>query len=343
MLLFFACSSLSSRPLPEASSADTSAAPLDEGLDSGEPDCPPGIVCVDALPFTTTADTLQASSSELDAYACAPDTDESGPEIVYQVQAEGFLSAVLVEGAEGVDVDLHILDALDPDACLDRGNSDVGADVSGTVYVVVDTYVSEGEALAGAYTLTIDRLVPASGDCAMESGWMDRINDDGVWLELPATGPVVKEAHLVTEEDGYGTTAADPWPQSSTEGLDDHLARAMTRSRVAMDRTQSWAPQESSEFGQSASGDKLPVEDETWYVNMYWEDRPDAGTRMILRTAEGRAVVAAAGYETGPGDLSHIAGTTEEVHHYLGTGHLSELTVGFAVDQTLPLGPIVCD
>jgi uncharacterized cupin superfamily protein len=75
---------------------------------------------------------------------------------------------------------------------------------------------------------------------------------------------------------------------------------------------------------------------------MYWSDRPAGGTRMILRTADGRAVVASAGWETGPGNLDHIAGTTEEVHFYLGTGHLDEMTVGFAVDDTLPLGPIVC-
>jgi len=30
------------------------------------------------------------------------------------------------------------------------------------------------------------------------------------------------------------------------------------------------------------------------------------------------------------------------VHHYFGTGHESVLTLGFAVDQTLPLGPIDC-
>ena len=75
---------------------------------------------------------------------------------------------------------------------------------------------------------------------------------------------------------------------------------------------------------------------------MYWADRPERGTRMVLSSGDGRAVVVAAGYETGPGALTSIGGTTEEVHHYLGTGHLSELTLGFAVDQALPLGPIDC-
>ena len=65
---------------------------------------------------------------------------------------------------------------------------------------------------------------------------------------------------------------------------------------------------------------------------------------MILRSAADptRAVVVAAGYETGPGDLTRIGGTTEEVHYYLGTAHNSEMTLGIASDQSLPFGPMRC-
>jgi hypothetical protein len=56
----------------------------------------------------------------------------------------------------------------------------------------------------------------------------------------------------------------------------------------------------------------------------------------------GQAVVAAAGYENGPGDTSRVGGACEEIHHYLGTNHLGTLTFGQAVDQTLPYGPINC-
>ena len=177
----------------------------------------------------------------------------------------------------------------------------------------------------------------------MEEGWLDRVGDDDQYLEMPATGPIVLEAHLVTVEDGYGTSSSGDWPQTITESLDVHYRGSQDLTSFVMDRGQSWAPQEGCEYGQGSYGAKLPVEDEAWYVNMYWADRPDAGTRMILQDDEGRAVVVAAGYETGPGNLDHIGGTTEEVHHYLGTGHGSTLTLGFAVDQTLPLGPIDCD
>ncbi|MEQ8225728.1 MAG: hypothetical protein ABRQ37_25675, partial [Candidatus Eremiobacterota bacterium] len=54
-----------------------------------------------------------------------------------------------------------------------------------------------------------------------------------------------------------------------------------------------------------------------------------------------RTVVAIAGYETGngnPGDM--IGGVSEEIHHYLGTGHGGKLEVGFACDQTLGPGPV---
>jgi hypothetical protein len=55
------------------------------------------------------------------------------------------------------------------------------------------------------------------------------------------------------------------------------------------------------------------------------------------------AVVVAAGYETGPGNLSNIAGTVEETHFFLKTGHKSTLTLGIAEDQGLPLGPRICE
>ena len=63
---------------------------------------------------------------------------------------------------------------------------------------------------------------------------------------------------------------------------------------------------------------------------------------MILRLpGTNRAVVVAAGYETGPGNLNNIGGTPEETHHYLGTRHLSPMTLGIAKDQSLRFGPRV--
>ena len=316
------------------------------GDDDTTADCPDGMICVDQFPYYESNDTSLSDSSVFDAYSCDPDIDESGPEIIYRVTVDqgGYLGVLIDDSTEGVDVDAHILTDLDADACLDRGHWDAGGHVEpGVYYVVADTYVEGVVAQSGPYGITIGHVVPPAGDCTMEQGWMDRVGDGGSPLQMPATGPVVMEAHLVTVDDGYGTGANDPWPGSITEGIEDHYELSQDATGFVLYRDQSWCPQESCSYGQGAYGAKVPVADEAWYVCMYWSDRPDPGTRMIVMNGDGRAIVAAAGYETGPGDLSNVAGATEEVHHYLDTGHQSTLTVGFAVDQTLPLGPITCD
>ena len=277
----------------------------------------------------------------LDGYSCAPSTDESGREVVYRVEvpADGFLSAAVTE-ANGVDVDVHLLSALDAQACLARGNFHAKADVTaGTYYVVVDTY--GGAANAGAYTVDIGFIAPSHGACDLEVGSMPRVNDNGNTLQMPATGPVVMEAHLVTQEE------PPPYPQTDTDELAAHDALSQSRTGLVMHRTQVWAPLEGGTFYGAGIGSPtlFPVVDEGWYVNMYWQaaSRPARGTRMILRLpGSNRAVVVAAGYETGPGDLSAIGGTPEESHFYLGTSHRSTLQLGIASDQTLPFGPRTC-
>jgi hypothetical protein len=309
------------------------------------PACEPGVICIDSFPYHYEGDTSSLPAGTLDAYGCSPDTDEGGSEVIFRLDTAkaGFVSALVTDDPEAdVDIDVHLLASLDPDDCIDRGNLDVTSHVdAGSLYIVADTYVSGGTPQAGEFALDIGYVIPEPGSCAMETGWLDRVGTS-VDLAMPATGPVVMEAHLVTVEDGFGTSASGDWPNSYTEGLDGHYERAGETSGMFFDRSQVWCPQESSEYGQAAYGSKLPIEDETWYVNMYWSDRPDAGTRMILQKSDGTAVVVAAGYETGPGDLDNVGGVGEEVHTYLGTGHESVLTLGFAVDQTLPLGPIAC-
>src|SRR6185437_9030933 len=148
-------------------------------------------------------------------------------------------------------------------------------------------------------------------DCDTSSG--------EVVLHTPTSGPVVEEAHLATDADGFG----DGWPTSFTDGIDNHYAVSQAASGYSVTRDQPWAPagEGGSQFGQGATSGKVPVLDEAWYINMYWRDRPAGGTRMIVQ-ANGKAVVVSAGWETGPGSNAAIAGVTEEVHHWLGTGHL---------------------
>ncbi len=129
--------------------------------------CPDGVICVDSLPFVHAGDTTSGASG-FDVYACAPDTDESGPEIVYRVLVSeaGFLTAAVADG-EDVDVDVHLLSELNPAACVARGHHNLGAQVdAGTWWIVVDSWVDgSGASQAGPYELTIE-LKGSGAGCA---------------------------------------------------------------------------------------------------------------------------------------------------------------------------------
>lgn len=294
------------------------------------------------FPFGDDRDTSNSPLSLFGTYSCST-VDEGGPEIVYQVEvpADGFLSAAVRE-ADGVDVDVHILSALDATACVDRGNFHARADVTaGTWFVVVDSYVKSGVPQAGAFHVDIGFIEPSRGACAMQTGTMPRVNDGGDHLAMPATGPMVLEAHLVTQEEWYR-------PASAREHLDEHYALSQSRTGFVLHRAEDWAPLEGGTFYGCGIEDPkyFPVVDEAWYVNMYWTSaaRPLRGTRMILRKpGSSRAVVVSAGHETGPGDLAKIGGTGEEAHFYLGSTGDRTATLGIAVDQSLPFGPRVCE
>ncbi|MBI4952808.1 MAG: hypothetical protein HY908_12305 [Myxococcales bacterium] len=313
------------------------------GGSGGADACPVGVTCVTEFPFTDERDTSIEGASVLDGYACALATDESGPEVLYRVTVPeaGFLSAAVYDDA-GVDLDVHILAALDAAACLDRGDLDARADVeAGDYWIVADTYASAGVPQAGPFRIDIGFVVPSQGPCDLEVGEMARVGDGGTPLPMPATGPIVLEAHLVTADEPA------PYPTTATEELLEHYALSQATTGLVLHREQVWAPLEGGSFYGAGIGDPaaFPVLHEGWYVNMYWTSaaRPAKGTRMILREPGGtRAVVVAAGYETGPGNLAHIGGTPEESHFYLGTGHLDTLQLGIAVDQALPYGPRVC-
>ncbi len=316
---------------------------VDDG-DAEEPACPEGVTCVDSFVFHDERDTSIEGEAVLDGYSCAESIDESGREIVYRVSvpADGFLStAVYCDG--GVDVDVHILSSLDPASCLDRGNLDAWADVTaGYVWIVADTYVSGGVPQDGPFAIDIGFIEPSRGPCEMLVGEMARVGDGGDHLAMPAAGPIVLEAHLVTQEE------PPPYPSTSTEELLEHYQLSQQATGLVMYRDQHWAPLEGGSFYGCGIGSPadFPVLHEGWYVNMYWTSaaRPEKGDRMILKEPGGtRAVVVAAGYETGPGDLAHIAGTPEETHFYMDTSHLDSMQIGIATDQTLPFGPRVCE
>ena len=134
------------------------------GGGGGGDDCPPDVICVDSFPYVNDNDTTGGNAT-LDGYSCAPTTNESGPERVYRVDVAegGLLVASLDNLGVDVDVDVHILEQLDPGTCLDRGHWDAAALVpAGRYWVIVNSWVDGSVSQEGAYELTLGLTTPSS-------------------------------------------------------------------------------------------------------------------------------------------------------------------------------------
>lgn len=297
---------------------------------------------ISSFPYRLSS-TTKGGVNNIGAYTSCSNLSQAGPEeyFVFRVTTPGFIVAGLTE-TRPVDVDIHLLSGLSASQCIARSDKNIVEHITaGVYYLSVDTFTSADN--AGAYTLNVTFL-PDSGNCGIKSGIMKRINTPSQ-INMPATGPVVKEAHLVTTVDQAGNTSW--WPSTKTDSLDKHKSRTASNTGIVFNRTENWAPagEGGSKYGQGSTGRAIPEDAEAWYVCMYWakETRPAAGTRyLVINPANGKAVVAAAGYETGPGEGTMIGGAVEEVHHHCSTGHKSILTFAELRNQLLPYGPITC-
>ncbi|MBI3071252.1 MAG: hypothetical protein HYY84_03905 [Deltaproteobacteria bacterium] len=304
--------------------------------------CPDDVICIDRLPFHDERDTTASTVRGFDRYSCAAPTNESGPEFVYRfTTTEAGIAGIRVTSRGGADIDAHLLRGLDANTCFGRDDVAFSRFIEpGTYFVVADTWVDRaGTVRAGPYRIDITWTSIPTVRCDMRTETIEHVSRGT--LDLPATGPVVLEAHLVTTDEPFD----GGWPSSGTDGLARHHALSEAVSGFVANRGEPWAPfgEGGSMFGQGSSI-KPPPDREAWYVNMYWRRRPTVDTRMIVRQPDGGAlaVVGAAGYETGPGSATAVGGATEEIHKFLGTAHRSTLTMGFAVDQSLPFGPVRC-
>ncbi|MBI4816513.1 MAG: murein L,D-transpeptidase catalytic domain family protein [Deltaproteobacteria bacterium] len=111
---------------------------------------------IDRFPYEVLADT-RSGTNRNDRYACAPDTNESGPELTYELEVaeRGFLATELSEMPAGVDADVHVLSA--NGSCLSRGDVTAAAMIeAGRYLVVVDSWVGrDGVARAGQFQLNV--------------------------------------------------------------------------------------------------------------------------------------------------------------------------------------------
>jgi hypothetical protein len=108
------------------------------------------------LPADEEGDTSTATADEFDVYNCSM-IDESGNEIVYvfTTDEEGTLN-VVVDCVVPVDIDIHLLEGDDANACLARGHESFTYDITpGRYLVVADTFVSGADEFAGEFSLSV--------------------------------------------------------------------------------------------------------------------------------------------------------------------------------------------
>ena len=308
--------------------------------------------CVDGICPTVIEDFSQIingdtsrSHNHISTYTGCTDTDESGPEEYYEftLKEAGYLFVATTEPSGG-DVDVHLLSALNGESCMARNDKMLmhRIDKAGKYYVSVDTYTNSGK--AGAYKLKIT-FIGDSGKCGMTATTEKRVSSCGN-LDLPRIGKVVEEAHLVTDWDQAQHGGTSWWPGSKNEGLAAHKAHSAEWTNLNVGAE--WCPsgEGGCEYGQGCTGKAVPWKAEAWYINMYWSGsgRPSKGERyLVLNPYNGKAVVSAAGYESGPGDCSMMGGAVYEIHSHLGTSHRSSLSFGHMRDQSLEYGPIKCE
>ncbi|MBT3218823.1 MAG: metallophosphoesterase family protein [Proteobacteria bacterium] len=122
-------------------------------------------IVIDTFPFTDSRNTVHAYSYDIDAYSCAPETNESGAEYYYSVNipSKGTLSATLNDTSGGsVDIDIHLLDGISGDTCIVRDNVSFEQVVAaGDYYLVADTWVNSSDhALDGQYEILVEFSEP---------------------------------------------------------------------------------------------------------------------------------------------------------------------------------------
>jgi hypothetical protein len=135
---------------------------------------------ITAFPYTDHRWTAGAASDVIDAYDCAPDIDESGPEMLYRfsVAGEGVLHATVSDGSD-IDIDLHVLTDTDGTGCLARDDSEVELTLPPGVYwLALDTHVGSRE-FPGPYLL--------SATFSGELGEVPDEDDSGLGLDSETT------------------------------------------------------------------------------------------------------------------------------------------------------------
>ena len=154
-------------------------------------------IVVESLPFTYRGDSRTAPADLADSYSpCAPGTDESGGELLFVVEVtERSRLRLEVDDLPGddVDIDLHLLEAPNPESCIARDNVAIDRTVdAGTWWFTADTWVdSSAVEHAGPFVLHLELEPAAAGDCLtspIDCDTDDIPSPNGVPTEASGTG-----------------------------------------------------------------------------------------------------------------------------------------------------------
>jgi hypothetical protein len=113
---------------------------------------------IELLPYYASGNTAVLAWPKWPQYNCSV-ASEAGPEVVYllTIDTSGTLFAAVDEKqGDGIDIDVHILYADDPDACLARGDAEASAPVyPGRYFIIADTYAEGSQVFVGPYNLSV--------------------------------------------------------------------------------------------------------------------------------------------------------------------------------------------
>ncbi|MFH1807579.1 MAG: thrombospondin type 3 repeat-containing protein [Pseudomonadota bacterium] len=123
--------------------------------DLGTPSCP---FLIDTLPYSRNGDTSTSSTDLFDVYACAPSTDESGPEDLYLLRLLSTTTLTITANCTPpVDVDIHLLTSYDATSCTTRADTSITDTLApGEYWIAVDSFVSAGPTEhSGSYGISV--------------------------------------------------------------------------------------------------------------------------------------------------------------------------------------------
>jgi hypothetical protein len=115
-----------------------------------------------SFPYTVLGNTRDVVSMEFDSYSTAPDINEQGPDVIYQLQVNisGTITINVTDiKHEGINNDVHLLKTLNKDTiqkavdCITRADNTISQNLEAGIYYII---IDSNDDTPGEYTLTVN-------------------------------------------------------------------------------------------------------------------------------------------------------------------------------------------